>query len=368
MSGMRVLAVTPWFPCEAAPGSGLFNLRDVRLLTQDHEVEVLHLIRPEWFRGNEVDLSGLRVTRIPFSIRRPNTLHSAARSIRERAIDFEIVHSMAFSALPPMRRAKIAVPWVHTEHYSQLVTPSLSKPMAAINEVLKRLFAFPTETVAVSRALANVIDRYRSVPTTVIGNEVMIPTDPIPQSGLNPGRVQLIGVGGIIERKGSIPAVETMVELRRRGIDASLTWVGEGDLAARMGTVAAEAGMAVHLRLTGQLAPEELSQELLGADLFLLPVETETFGVAIAEALAHGLPVVATGTGGHEEFLPPEASRLIGERAAGPLADAVQDLLGDRDVWSRTETAAYARERFSTQTRRTQYLDVYARAAEAHAG
>lgn len=361
---MRVLVITPWFPSKNAPGSGLFNLRDVELLAQEHDVTVLHLIRPEYVSDDELEYVGFHVERVPYSFERPGTIIPASRAVKNLASETELLHSMAFSALLPVRLAKPDAPWVHTEHYSQLVTPAASFRMAASLASLKRLFKYPTETVAVSQSLASVIDRYRRRPSTVIGNEVMLPERPIPNrrqeaSGESPTQIRMIAVGGLIERKGPMPAVETMIELRRRGIEASLTWVGEGGLAEQVAEAAANAGCAEHLRLTGHLDPAELSTELLHADLFLLPVETETFGVAIAEALAHGLPVVTSGSGGHREFLPPAASRLVGSRSGTVLAEAVEDLISDPVLWTRQQIARYAAERFSAKARGVAYGHVY---------
>lgn len=364
---MRVLVVTPWFPSRKAPASGIFNLRDVELLVRDHEITVLHLIRPDHQSENELDLDGFRVVRVPYSFRQPRTILSASRRIREMAAEAELVHSMAFSALLPMRWARVGIPWVHTEHFSQLVTPQTSPIMAIAVSLLKRLFKHPTQTVAVSRMLAKVIDEYRDTPSAVIGNEVMAPTGPIPirrSEAAVVERIRMIGVGGVVERKGPIPAVQAMIELRSRGVDAELTWVGEGDLVNCMSKAAEEAGCADGLRLTGFLAPEALSRELIDADLFLLPVETETFGVAIAEALAHGLPVVTSGTGGHEEFLPPEASRILSTRSGPQLAEAVRDLLSGPSLWTRQEIADFAARRFSAGTRSEAYREVYSRAVE----
>lgn len=359
---MRVLVVTPWFPSRQAPGSGLFNLRDVKLLAKDHEVMVLHLIRPDYLSDDETDWDEFLTVRTPYSVQQPSTIASASRKIKAMIADAELVHSMAFSALPPMRLAKPGIPWVHTEHFSQLVTSPSSPLMKLTLSALKRLFKHPTETVAVSESLAVVIDQYRSTPSAVIGNEVMLPADPVPvrrHEAVVAERIHMIGVGGVVERKGPIPAVQAMVELRRRGIDAELTWVGEGVLSGRMREVAEQAGCGGSLRITGHLDPEELSRELIDADLFLLPVETETFGVAIAEALAHGLPVVTSGAGGHEEFLPLEASRLVGTRSGQVLAAAVEDLMSDPSLWSRQQISEYAATRFSPKARSQAYREVY---------
>ncbi|GAA2177110.1 hypothetical protein GCM10009847_01720 [Leucobacter tardus] len=371
MTGMRVLVVVPWFPSDLAPGSGIFNLRDVRLLAREHEVTVLHLVRPEFVSADESFISvadeGFGIERVPYGIASPATLLPAVRRVREMLNEADLVHSMAFSALPVMRLARPRIPWVHTEHYSQLIAPPRSRAEAIALGALKRLFRYPTETVAVSSSLAAVIDRYRRVPSTVVGNEVMMPVQRIlehrPEAiGSTPMRVRLLGVGGVVDRKGPMQAVEAMIEMRQRSIDASLTWVGEGDLAVKLRRRVAAAGVTDHLHLPGHLPPEKLSEELLDADVFLLPVETETFGVAIAEALAHGLPVVASGTGGHEEFLPPEASRVVDERSPGVLADAVLELLSDPELWTKLRISDYAASRFSPETRSVEYRGVYDRA------
>ncbi|MEJ6489821.1 glycosyltransferase [Leucobacter sp. USCH14] len=366
---MRVLVVTPWFPSSASPGSGVFNLRDAQLIAADHEVTVLHLIHPRLLSEKEravdaVELGELRVVRVPFSIERPSTIIPAARMIRRMATDADVLHSMAFPALLPVSLSRVGrrKPWLHTEHYSQLVTPPASTRTAVSLAVLKPLFKRPLRTIAVSRALADVIDRHRRTPTMVIGNEVIMPSEPLrprPSTVSDGTAVKLVGVGSLIERKGPVIAVRTMVELRSRGVDASLTWVGDGPLAEQMREQAQKAGVIESLHLRGHLTPEELSHELVRSDLFLLPVETETFGVAMAEALAHGLPVVATGTGGHTEFLPNEASRLVQRRDSGPLADAVQNICADPDTWNPAEISAYAATRFSPSARATAYGEAY---------
>lgn len=358
----RVLAVTPWFPTPGADGVGIFNLRDVLLLSREHDVTVLHLCPPAQWSAPDDPRAEYDVVRVPFSFTQPQTIPRAVRTLREHARAASLVHTMALPALIPGTLARVRLPWVHTEHYSGLVTPPRSFRSATVLKILTQLFRFPTETVAVSTALATVIDRHRRKPSTVIANEVMLPVDPVVDRPAPEGRVRLIGVGGLVARKGPVLAAHVAIELISRGCDVDLTLVGEGHLAGEVKEIFHAAGLADRVRLTGQLSPDALSRELLDSDLFLLPVETETFGVAIAEALTHGLPVVTTGTGGHVEFLPTAASRLVRDRAVGPIADAVQQLLADESRWSSTQIAAYGRARFSEATRAEGYRRVYARA------
>lgn len=343
--------------------SGIFNLRDVQMLATEHDVTVLHLIAPRLVDSNEPVESScegpIRVIRVPFTLANPRLWFAASATIRREARASDLLHTMALPALLPAKQAAVGLPWVHTEHYSALVAPSLSVGMKLPLAFLSRLLKYPDEVVAVSEALAHVIDKFRLAPSTVIGNEVMDPVAEVVGEHDFTGRLRLIGVGGLIERKGPLVALDTLCELLARGVDAELVWVGEGELRHEMLSRAEMRGIADRLTLTGRLEPQRLSRELLRADIFLLPVETETFGVAIAEALAHGLPVIATGVGGHESFLPEQGSRLLKMRNGRELADALQELIADPALATRGEIAALAEARFAAQNRVAAYRQVY---------
>lgn len=369
---MRILVVTPWFPTAASPGAGIFNLRDVQLIAKNHDVTVVHLSSDrnaeDLFLEDRAGTRQFRLERIFFSLSKPASLMRSRAYLKRRAREFDLVHTMAMPALIPTALARLDRPWVHTEHYSQLVTPGRPLRTRASLAILKRLFRKPDELISVSRSLADVMDAYRRsrTLTTVVANEVMRPSKAVVNDRTVPGSpLRIIGVGGLIARKGPIEALDTLVELRRRGVDAHLTWVGEGDLRARLTETAEQAGVSEFFELTGHLAPEQLSERLLQATVFLLPVETETFGVAIAEAMTHGLPVIATGSGGHLEFLDERSATLVNEREAIALADAVEELTLRINLPTRTEIARHAESLFSSEVREKSYEAVYQRAVSS---
>src|SRR5205814_3207706 len=89
---------------------------------------------------------------------------------------------------------------------------------------------------------------------------------------------------------------------------------------------------------------------LAGADLFLLPSQSESFGLSALEALASGVPVIGTAAGGMPEVVREGETGVL--RPVGDvdgMADAAIKLLRDRDAWSAmsARAAADARERFS---------------------
>jgi L-malate glycosyltransferase len=102
---------------------------------------------------------------------------------------------------------------------------------------------------------------------------------------------------------------------------------------------------------------------LAGADLFLLPTQSESFGLSALEALACGVPVIGTRAGGLPEVVEDGvtgALRGVGE--VDEMADAAIRILSDADLWSRMSAAgaADARRRFSLDDIVSRYEALYA--------
>lgn len=361
---MRVLVVTPWFPSRMHTGSGIFNLRDAEMIAAGRDVRVLHLIRPDWYLEAEEAGTDLSVRRVPFSATRPRTWRGARSAIRGELTRADVLHTMAFPALLPFWGLRVRLPWVHSEHWS-----GLAKPVTGVKGALKRLvfrrLRRPDRVVAVSASLARSIRRWCRAEPRVIENAVPMPPVGRHSRPAAAGAAErLIAVGGLTPHKGPGIAVDTLAELVRRGVDAELRWVGQGPERGAVDAAVAEAGLQSRVHLLGQLERAELEAELLAAHVFVLPTAGETFGIALAEALACGLPVVASGTGGHTGLLEEFAAARLAERAAPDLADAVQELLRADSAEQREATAAQARERFSPERRSEAYAAVYAEARE----
>jgi glycosyltransferase involved in cell wall biosynthesis len=75
----------------------------------------------------------------------------------------------------------------------------------------------------------------------------------------------------------------------------------------------------------------EVRETLWDAHAFVLSSRYETFGVALVEAQATGLPVVATRSGGPEDIVTEETGRLVPTEASGALAQALRAM---RDQWA----------------------------------
>jgi glycosyltransferase involved in cell wall biosynthesis len=103
---------------------------------------------------------------------------------------------------------------------------------------------------------------------------------------------------------------------------------------------------------------------LANADLFLLPSESESFGLSALEALACGVPVVASRAGGLPEVVRDGVTGVLREVGdVEGMADAARAILENRALWTEMSTAAAvdARARFSTGDIVSRYEAFYER-------
>jgi phosphatidyl-myo-inositol alpha-mannosyltransferase len=123
------------------------------------------------------------------------------------------------------------------------------------------------------------------------------------------------------------------------------------------------AGFGGRVRALGRVDDDELRRRLAAADVLVAPsLGGESFGVVLLEAMAAGLPVVASDIPGYRDVLPPEAGRLVATGDATALAAALTELLADAELRHRVgeagrrAAAAYAWPRIAARV-----LEVYER-------
>lgn len=373
---VRVLVVTTWFPTPSSPATGIFVARDVAAVAARHEVVVLHLVAPSLAEPESAgaDLppgpGGAVVERLVMDPRRPDQVVRAARRAAELATGADVVHTMAISALLPFAVRRPRRPWVHTEHWSGLGAPeTLSAPLRVARHAVRPLLARPDLVVVVGEELAGSVRALRAGQVRVVPNIVSAPSEPVPRRDPalaldERGPLEIIAVGGLIARKDPLTAVATTAELRRRGVDARLTWVGTGPLEPQVRALAER--LAVPLELTGSLDPEQVKDVLARADLFLLPTRAETFCLAAAEALAAGRPVVVGDSGGPAAFVGPPAGALVTPGAEpATWADAVESVWRGAADLSAEQIAADVRARYGEDRYTDLMDDVYATTSDA---
>ena len=101
-------------------------------------------------------------------------------------------------------------------------------------------------------------------------------------------------------------------------------------------------GLGNRVAVLGAVPPERIIELYLASDVFVLASRFEGYGMALAEAIAHGLPVVSTTAGAIPDTVPPEAGLLVPPDDAAALARALRRLIGDPTERQRLATNARA--------------------------
>jgi glycosyltransferase involved in cell wall biosynthesis len=162
--------------------------------------------------------------------------------------------------------------------------------------------------------------------------------------GSHDGIVQLLSVGAVVPRKGFdvlIPALATLANLPwRLTIAGDLT--RDRDTAARLVTDIARYALGERIAALGAVSPERLAALYADADLFVLASRFEGYGMAYAEAIAYGLPIIGSDAGAIPDTVPPDAGLLVASGDIEALAHALRRVIGDAGLRRRLADAARA--------------------------
>ena len=165
-----------------------------------------------------------------------------------------------------------------------------------------------------------------------------------------PVRGHLVCVGTLGRHKGQDLLIEALAELG--DLDWHCLLAGsldrDPDFVEQLQTRITHLGYGHRVRLTGVLIGAALSRAYTTADLLVAPSRSETYGMTVTEALAHGLPVIAAAVGGLPEALGCTADgtrpgQLVPAGDPAALAAALGDWLGDEDHRDRLRAAARQR-------------------------
>jgi glycosyltransferase involved in cell wall biosynthesis len=168
-------------------------------------------------------------------------------------------------------------------------------------------------------------------------------TDPAPPRAKTPERPPvLLAVGTVTPRKGHLLLIEALAALADRPWE--LLCIGSLERAPETVDALRQAirrhGLEPRVRLAGEWPPERVRGAYAAADVFVLPSYHEGYGMAFAEALAHGLPIVATTAGAIPETVPAAAALLVPPGDREQLVRALAQLLGDGALRARLAEGA----------------------------
>jgi glycosyltransferase involved in cell wall biosynthesis len=183
----------------------------------------------------------------------------------------------------------------------------------------------------------------------------------LPASG---PQVRLIFVGRLVDWK----AIEIVFEaIQRLGADARLSFeiIGDGPMRPVWEKLSHDMGLSAIIKFSGWMNQEDCARRLEAADVLVLPSLFEAGGAVVLEAMAMGLPVIATGWGGPLDYLDSSCGVLVPPHSREGLiagfATAIRMLADSPDLRRRLGEAGYrrAKQYFDWERKIDRILELY---------
>jgi glycosyltransferase involved in cell wall biosynthesis len=348
---VRILAVSHSYPRGDGDLAGAFLERlYAALVEQGHTVRVI--VPADEGRGGEETRHGITVERVRYAtperetlayrgtmeraVRAPGSaltfrqlVRSLTRAVRAHRRDADVIHANWWiPAGLAVRRARTrdGPPYVLTLHGTDAMLLRRSRAARWLGRPVLRDAAAVT---VVSRFLADVARRAGAGPRPVVM--------PMPAevdryaAGASDGGGGLVTIGRLTRQKRIHVAIEALAALRARGCDTRLTIVGDGPERARLELLVQQESLEAHVRFTGAVSPDAVPPLLTDADVFVFPARQEGFGLAVAEALMAGVPIVVASDGGGvlDIAQPGSGVEIVEPDDPRAMAGAVERVLGD---------------------------------------
>ncbi len=215
------------------------------------------------------------------------------------------------------------------------------KQGAVLDWVNRRAFARSSAIITNSKLVEDYIRRVYAAP----GDRIRVVYNGIDLARFSqrwreapPAAPTIVGIGRLVRQKNPELFVAGAVRLLEKIPAARFQWVGAGGMQARLAAEVERRGLGVRIEFLGERA--DVEKILDGADLFWLTSDWEGLPNVVMEAMASGLPVVATEVGGTAELFTGAEGKLIAPGAEAALVGATVELLGDAAAYAAASQAA----------------------------
>jgi L-malate glycosyltransferase len=367
---LHILVIASFYPSEIRPQTGIFFKAQVQALrkaghqvgvivaprlwetlghirqykrwdTLTHEDDVIYRMHRGWFprifplicagwHGYE----GLKAFETYIAEQgRPDIIHA---------------HNIFYAGYMAVRIARQhTIPTVLTEHSSNFILGRIFLPgqHIVVKHTLKQINAI----FAVGRRLAETINRrYQPEnPVSILHNVVDIDYF-VPKSSDNSEFI-FAAVGAMRSLK-RFDLLITAFAKAFKGQPVKLYIGGDGQQLDNIRTLIGDLDVANQVELLGYLRHKDVLELFQKADAIVSSSDDETFGVTLIEAMSCGKPVIATRSGGPEDFVTDEVGLLVPRDDPDALSDALQTMLQNYESYDALRIREYCIEMFSEAT------------------
>ena len=277
---------------------------------------------------------------------RPDVLHantlffqtSAAAALIQARTRIPLVTTAQIAGLDLLPGPGRIAARVYERSVGQFILSRSRKVVAVSDSVrhhLDELFVDADRIVVVP----NGVDLDRFHPRSAAPSPLSSGQFPSPTGGGQSGGLRILFIGRLIANKGPHLFLQALLDLHRDGVPFAARFLGEGPMRRELEQRAAPLGSAVEFR--GQV--QDVAAELQGADLVVRPSLTEGLPLAVLEAMASGVCVLASNIAGNRDVIDDGTNGLlVAPNDPSALAMAIRRMITNPGVRQRMASAGHA--------------------------
>lgn len=368
---MKVAIISKGKPTPKYPLNGIFEFDQAKALAQKGlEVAFIAIDFRIWTDRRKYGLlqyecEGVHV----FELSLPINMYRRALPILQRLVlisframlksfgtpDIIHAHFYSIAAIASILRKKYGIPYIITEHSSKL-----NKEIEGISAIDKKLarkaYDSCDQIICVSEALRQNIKKNFQHDSIVIPNIVDDQSFNYQGNDKSSSPFVYVSTGSLKPIKNFDKLIDAFSQVKD---DAQLLIIGEGPERGKLESKISELQLESHVKLLGQLTRAEINKIYQEAHVFVLPSQSETFGVSYIEAMYTGLPVIATRCGGPEAFVNESNGILVPVNGTTELTSAMENIRKRYSNFNPKQISESCFQLFSPSKVAEQIIEVY---------
>ena len=381
---MRIFIIARGYPSPQEPTWGCFEKDQAEALVQlGHNVTIISIdTRFRWhkrkFGLTQLNFGNLDIYNL-FII--PLSLLFIPKSWRYKLVSYTYLklfqHVVRKKGMPDILYAhylrymfygidiqkKYNIPLVGIEHWSKIgeksIHPRIKKSAQNIYPQLDQLLTVSSSLkYNIQQQIGNINDIL--VTNNMVGKEFFY------SSKSNEKSLKIVSAGGLIYRKGYDLLIEALSHIKHLPDNWQLTIIGNGPLKQELQTLVQQKGLQKHIHLIGQKSKIDIVSQFQESDFFVLPSRSETFGVVYIEAMACGLPIIATDCGGPRDIVTESNGLLIPNEDIDALSNAILYMIKNINQYDRKAIAENCQARFSSEVIAKQLTQIFEDTIKKH--
>ena len=286
-------------------------------------------------------------------------LKRICRKIKRDGIKIDVIHAHSFypagySALKIAKKFK--TPLIITEHTSSIFASNLDKSrlfylkksvnqadaFICVGNALKKAVINHTNTSKQLYVLPNMVDKRFGYTLKERANHFCF-----------------VSIGNLVKSKRFDLTIEAFAAAFKDGANVSLKVIGDGPLREMLIQQVHDLGVDAQVSFLGRISRTQVIRELESANVLVLPSDFETFGVVYIEAMACGVPVIATRNGGADDIVMKEDGFLVDKGNLKQLKDAMRDMYYEYNRFDRKKISERCIARFGEEAVSQKIVELY---------